>query len=89
MAYASIVLGALGLLLLPVGLQFSGTLVYVSLAAAVVGVILGVMSRETKAGKAGMIVSLVSAVVIVLTVFFFSPSSMKVTEGDVEAPSAK
>ena len=89
MASASIVLGAFGLLLLPIGLQFNGMLMFVSLAAAVIGVILGVMSRETKTGKAGMIVSLVSAVVIVLTIVAFSPISRKDTMDAVEAPSVK
>jgi hypothetical protein len=36
MASASIVLGAFGLLLLPIGLQFNGMLMFVSLAAAVI-----------------------------------------------------
>jgi len=78
------------LLAVSIGLT-SGALGYVSLAAAIIGAILGAMSRATKQGKAGMILSLVSLVITVLSFAFFSPRPvLTITrDQDVETPRTK
>jgi hypothetical protein len=97
MAYVSIVFGAFAILLLSVSIGLVIVpLCCVSIAAAIVGAILGVMSRATKAGKAGMILSLVSLVITVLGIAIFIPTfslhpsvQTSTSEQAVAAPRAK
>ena len=90
MAKASIVFGALALLLLGASIGFNGgTLLYVSLAAAIIGAVLGTMSRATKEGKTGMILSLVSLFITVLGIAFFTPGPVVTRAQTVETPRAK
>jgi len=65
LAYASIVFGVLALILLALGLYVDEMLAAVSLAAAIIGTIFGVMSRATKQGKTGLILCLATLYIMV------------------------
>jgi hypothetical protein len=95
MGYASIVFGALALLLLPVsfGMGLGVLELAVAIAAAIIGAILGAMSRATKQGKAGLILSLVSLFLTALLIAYlisFAPRSVTITPNPaVETSPAK
>lgn len=91
MGYASIVFGALALLLLAAMLGVGiGLLVYISIALAIIGIILGVMSWATKPGKAGLILSLASPVIVFVVFHLLSPGKMVIqTSSSVGTLQAK
>jgi len=92
LGYISIVFGALSLLLPPLAIAIGNLwLTYVGLAAAIIGGILGVMSRATKEGKAGLILSVVAVLSFGVGIAVFIPHSSVVQPGDatVATPPAK
>jgi hypothetical protein len=91
MAKASIVFGALALLLLATSLIWFGGLFYVSIVVAIIGAILGAMPRAMKQRKTGLILNLVLLFIAALGFIVFAPHPAVAVHGDsaVATPGAQ
>jgi hypothetical protein len=85
--YVSLVFGAFALILLFGSMIFHATLFFAAIPAAIIGAVIGSMTRKTGPGRIGMVLSFISLAMVVVGYAIFAPVSRTVTS-DVESPPA-